>query len=70
MAITNATIEVDGATWLVRQAQSKGHAISAINFARVTGSVGSKTMHNDTVLADVVQLNSDGTERKPGTQVY
>lgn len=77
MAIKDQVIEVDGTTWHVREAASRGHALSAIAFARVTGSVGSKETRDGTlcggqvvVLADVVQLNSDGTERKPDTQVY
>lgn len=54
--------------WLVREAVSLEEAMNAISFARVTGSVGSKHTKEHggitTILADVVRLNDDGTERK------
>ena len=54
--------------WLVREAVSLDEAMNAISFARVTGSVGSKHMEHrggvEVVMADVVRLNDDGTERK------
>lgn len=65
----------DGQRWKVRSATSLHNALSAIASAKVTGSVGSSTTLRDvdgciTVLADVVQVNSDGSERKPYTQAY
>lgn len=73
----NEIIEVGGRRWLVREAKSREDALDAIAEARCTGSVGSKTIVDRRfvgggveVLADVVQINSDGTERKPYTEAY
>lgn len=73
----NEIIEVGSQRWLVRQAKSRHEALAAVTDARVTGSVGAKTILNETfvgggmtVLADVVQINSDGTERRPYTEPY
>lgn len=75
MALENEIIEQGGRHWKVRQAKSREHALDAIAMARAFGSVG----HKDTllpvgepeqVLADVVQINSDGTERQPYTESY
>lgn len=67
----------NGTRWLVREARSRAAALDAIAHARVTGSVGGKDTIDETlcggtvyVLADVVQINSDYTERKPGTAAY
>lgn len=69
--------------WKVREAISVREAYNAIIMAMVSGSVGSK--HTQTVqtgeswktaadatkvLADVVQVNSDLTERKPYSRSY
>lgn len=73
----NEIIEVSGTYWLVREAVSKEAALDEISMARVTGSVGSKSSRDETlcgggitVIADVVQINSDGTERQPYTTAY
>lgn len=54
--------------WLVREAVSLEEAMNAILFARVRGSVGGKHTEERNgikiILADVVRLNDDGTERK------
>lgn len=72
----------DNRRWKVREAISLQAAINCINHARVTGSVGSKdtithydpsipfNLQKQKVLADVVQVNSDGTERKPYSTSY
>lgn len=67
----------NGRRWKVRQAKSLQHALQEISNARVTGSVGSKTTMNYTLcggtietLADVVQVNSDYTERQPYSTYY
>jgi hypothetical protein len=67
----------DGRRWKVREAISLKAACTAIAHARVTGSVGAKDVLNETyvgggitVLADVVQINSDGTERQPYSMAY
>ena len=70
MQMQNKMIEVTGSRWLVREARSIEDALNAISHARVTGSVGSKTIVNDEVTADVVRVNSDGSERKPYTDAY
>lgn len=69
-----------GRRWKVRACKTLVHAWSAINMAKVTGSVGSyadeQTINADgtrsavTVLADVVEVNSDNTERQPYTARY
>ncbi len=61
----NIIINVDSGKWLVREAYSMDDALNAVAMARCTGSVGSKNLVNDKVVADVVRLNDDGTERKP-----
>lgn len=73
----NEVIEHAGRNWLVREAVSRMAAINAIDDARISGSVGSKNISDKTmcgggvvVLADVVQINSDGTERQPYTDAY
>ncbi len=59
-------IEVGGDKWKVREARSRSDALDAIAMARCTGSVGSRHSEGDVVTADVVRLNADGSERKPG----
>lgn len=73
----NEIIEVGGCRWLVREAVSRDAALDTIAHARVTGSVGAKDVIDrshcgggEEVLADVVRINSDGTERKPYTNAY
>ncbi len=70
-------IKVGGRRWKVRQAVSLKAALDCIAHARVTGSVGAKDTSTEAlpgrpysewptkVLADVVQVNSDLTERQP-----
>ncbi len=66
----------DGRRWKVREAVSLKAAINEIAMAMVTGSVGSKSLQSawpaftETVIADVVALNSDNTERQPYTMGY
>jgi hypothetical protein len=60
----------NGQRWKVRDARSLDAALDQIALARVTGSIGGKTTCNGTLLADVVQINSDGSERQPYSQVY
>jgi len=60
----------NGQRWKVREARSLEAALDQIAFARVTGSIGGKTTINGTPVADVVQINSDGSERQPYTQAY
>lgn len=67
----------NGQRWKIREAVSLNAALNCIAHAKVSGSVGSKDTLNQTyvgggitVLADVVQINSDGTERKPYTVSY
>lgn len=62
--------------WKIREAVSLEAAMIAITSARVSGSIGAKNTLNETfiggditVLADVVQVNSDNTERTPYTEV-
>ena len=61
----NETISAFGQSWLVREATTRAAAMDAIAMAACRGSVGSRTVVNDEVQADVVALNADGTERKP-----
>lgn len=60
----------NGQRWKVREARSLKDALDEIAHARVTGSIGGKTTRNGTLVADVVQINSDGSERRPYTQAY
>lgn len=73
----NAIMIVGGRDWLVREARSEADALNAIASARCSGSIGSKSTLDETyigggivVLADVVALNSDGTERQPYQEAY
>ena len=70
-------IECGGRRWLVREAVSEQAAMDAIVSARVSGAVGHRDVidkrfvgGDEEVQADVVQINSDGTERKPYTEPY
>lgn len=70
-------VRLNDSRWKVREARSLADALNAIVHARVTGSVGAKDTLNETytgggitVLADVVQANSDNTERQPYTAAY
>lgn len=67
----------DGSRWKVREAMSLKKALGEIAHAKVLGSVGSKSVLNETyvgggltIQADVVQLNSDNTERQAYQEVY
>lgn len=68
----------DGSRWKVRQAISLKAALNEIAHARVTGSVGSSTIVDETLcggtkraIADVIRIYKDGTEVKPyPTKVY
>lgn len=60
----------DGRRWKVREAVSLIAACNAITAARVSGSVGSKSTLNGVTMADVVQINTDGTERQPYTAAH
>lgn len=75
--LANLVVECGGTRWLIREAESKAAAENAISMARVSGSIGHRDVLDATcigggvtVLADVVQINSDGTERKPYTRAY
>lgn len=69
-------IKCSGRRWKVREAVSLEAACNAIASARVMGSIGQRNTLRDgvdgpvTVLADVIQINSDGTDRAPYTGEY
>lgn len=69
----------NGDRWKVREARSLKDALDEIAHAKATGSIGSSstfTTYADNggsgliVVANVIQINSDGTERQPYTGVY
>lgn len=60
----------DGRRWKVREAVSLEAACDAIASARVSGSIGSKHTTNGITQADVIQINSDGSERQPYTAAH
>lgn len=67
----------NGRRWKVREAVSLNAALDAIAEAHVSGSIGQTDILDETlcggirrVMADVVQVNSDNTERQPYTQAY
>lgn len=75
--LKDVILEVGGRNWKVREAITEEAALDEIANARVMGSVGSKSTLNQThmgggisVIADVVQINSDGTERQPYADAY
>lgn len=64
-AIINKIIEMDGRRWFIKEAKSMNHALNEIRMARVTGSVGGRSVIDETlvgggiiVLADVVVLEN------------
>lgn len=65
-----------GRRYKVREALSLNMAIECIWHAQATGSVGGKDTVRDlstggeAILADVVEVNSDYTERQPCTMRY
>lgn len=70
-------ITIDGTRWLVRDARSRADAINEIAMARVHGCIGGKSYLDETrvggkviCIADVVQINSDYSERQPYTKAY
>lgn len=76
-ALKDQIVEAHGRRWKVREALSMGHALGAILDAAVSGSVGARRILDErfvgggqTVQADVVEINSDGSERKPYTTRY
>lgn len=73
----NQIIEVGGLRWKVRYAKTLNDAMNAIASARCSGSVGEiheidrRFVGGGTeIIADVVQINSDGTERQPYAEPY
>jgi len=60
----NEILHIRNEHWLIRKAVSYDAAINEINIAKVSGSIGGKSFVNGNLIADVVQLNSDGSERK------
>ena len=77
MKIINEIVEVGGRRWKIREAKSHNDALNEIAHARCTGSVGGKSTLDKTrmgggisVIADVVQINSDDSERQPYTLPY
>ena len=75
--IKNEIVEMHGRRWKIIEAESRDDAINEIYHALATGSVGSLSMVDETnisgckrVVANVVQINSDGTERQPYTAAY
>ena len=67
----------DGQRWKVREAVSLNTALNCIAHAKISGSVGSKDILNETyvgggitILADVVEIISDGTEQNPYTMAF
>lgn len=67
--LTNQILQAGASKWLVRQAVSEQAARDEIAMARCMGSVGSKRVEVcngvETVQADVVRLNDDGSECQP-----
>jgi hypothetical protein len=75
MALENCIVRVGGSRWKIRQAMSCKAALNEISFARCTGSVGGKSSitlagGETTVIAEVVKVNSDNTERQPYSAAY
>lgn len=67
----------DGQRWKVREAVSLKAALNGIAHATVTGSIGDKLTIDERlcgggirIISDVIQVNSDNTEREPYSQGY
>ena len=70
--LVNVIVQKGDTQWKVREARSMEDAENAIAMASVSGSVGHMDILDETrcgggitVLADVVRLNDDGSERQP-----
>ena len=75
--IKNQIIVENGQRWKIREAKSMAHALEAIAYASVSGSVGEQHVLDKSlcgggieVLADVVKVNSDDSERQPYQTPY
>ena len=74
--ILDRVVSVRNQRWKIRRATSLSAAMNAIIHATAMGSIGGKdyitteTDGEDVLVADVVQINSDGTERQPYTAGY
>lgn len=73
----NIIIEVSGQRWKIREAISMEAALSEIAMARCVGSIGGKSIVDNTFCggvkytsADVVKVNSDDSERQPYQTAY
>lgn len=69
MALENYIVRVGDRRWKIRTCRSLTDALHEIAHARCLGSIGgSSTVYQDgaaEVVADVVQVNSDNTDRQP-----
>ena len=67
--IKNIILRVKGARWMVIEATSIEAALNEIAWARVSGSVGGKSLHTfdgvTTLVSHVHRLNDDNTLRMP-----
>lgn len=74
MTINNEIITVAGQRWKIREAFSMKYALDCINYCRARGSIGAKDIVThctvETVLADVVKVNSDDSECTPYQDGY
>lgn len=78
VTIRNVIVKDDsGRRWKVREAISWRAVQECVDHCRVSGSIGARDVLNKTymgggitVLADVVQVNSDGSERQAYTMGY
>lgn len=74
--ILDRVVSVRNQRWKIRRATSMSAAMNTIIHATAMGSIGGKDYvisekdGEDVLIADVVQVNSDGTERQPYTSGY
>ena len=70
MALENCILRKNGRRWKVRYAKSCKAALNEILWACVAGIIGGKTYNGVELVSDIVEVNSDNTERQPYTPVY
>lgn len=63
--IREEIVVVRGVRWKISEAKNFQEALSAIDFASVTGAVGTTTRKDNVVVANVVKVNLDGSEVQP-----
>lgn len=63
--IENEIFSGKGKRWLVRKARTVKDAQQAVNDAITCGTLGFKRTSNGVTIADVIEVDKNGNEKKP-----